>query len=149
MVVSSFPGQSRRTLSAALLAGLVLCGVQLSSLGPVPGPCSAASVACPSQTQNEVSGIGVLFGADADNGGRLTVLQTVPGAPAERMGILAGDVLDEINGQDSARMQAEVAASLLRGEPGTVVEVSVFRPSSQQRFTVKITRAKFKSVCLP
>jgi len=106
-------------------------------------------VACPSQNQNEVSGIGVLFWADAENGGRLTVIQSIPGAPAEQMGIVAGDVLEAIHGGDLGQMQPEVAASLLRGEPGTVVEVGVFRPSSQERFTVKITRARFVAACQP
>jgi len=149
VVVSSFPYQSGRTLAAALLAGLVLCGVQFASLGPLPTPCRAASVACPSQNQNEISGIGVLFVSDIENGGRLTVVQTVAGAPAERMGIVAGDVLEAINGQDAGRIQPEVAAGLLRGESGTTVEVGVFRPSSQDRFTVEITRARFVATCQP
>lgn len=143
MVVSTVFVHPGRTLAAAFIAATILCGVQIQTTRSIPDQRAAAPIACPSQSQCEVSGIGVLVASDVNQGGRFTVIDPIEGAPADQAGILSGDVIEQINGRDSGRMRAEVAASLLRGEPGTVVEIKVFRPSSQERFLLQITRAKF------
>jgi C-terminal processing protease CtpA/Prc len=143
VVVSTVFHQPGRTLAAVFFAATILCGVQIPTRCPVPDQRVAGPVACPSRTCKEVSGIGVLVAPDINQGGRFTVLELIPGAPAEKAGLLSGDVIEQINGRESGRMRAEVAASQLRGEPGTRVEIKVFRPSNQQRFLVQITRAKF------
>lgn len=59
-----------------------------------------------------------------------------PGYPAEKNGLRPGDIINLVNGERKDR---------IRGEPGTVVVLQIFRPSTNEYLTVSITRDK---ICL-
>lgn len=77
-------------------------------------------------------------GADADYGGVgleilnrdgwVTVITPLPGGPALRAGIRAGDRVVEVGGVSAADWETDQAASLLRGTPGTEVDLLIDRP---------------------
>jgi len=80
-----------------------------------------------SQIEGNFVGLGVeLKSADAG----LEIVHVIPGSPAERAGIEAGDIITRIDGQSIASMSTDEAAGLLTGEEGTQVAVRVVPPHS-------------------
>ncbi|MDE7510400.1 MAG: S41 family peptidase [Muribaculaceae bacterium] len=76
--------------------------------------------------QGNFSGIGITFNMSSDT---LYVIQTVAGGPSERVGILAGDRIIEVNDTVIAgvKMKNSDIMKRLRGPKGTVVDVKVLR----------------------
>lgn len=88
------------------------------------------------------SGVGITFNMNNDT---LYVIQTVAGGPSERVGILAGDRIIEVNDTVIAgvKMKNTDIMKRLRGPKGTPVEVKVLRRSRGTSDTIdfRITRA--------
>ncbi len=96
--------------------------------------------------QGKFEGIGAEIGSKDDI---LQVIAPLPETPAERAGIMAGDILIKINTEDTVGMTVEKAVSLIRGPKGTKVTLNILRPSQKKPpFDVTITRdvIKIKSV---
>lgn len=91
--------------------------------------------------QGEFSGIGIQFNMKQDT---LYVIQTTPGGPSERVGILAGDRIVTVNDSVIAgvKMKNTDIMKRLRGKKGTKVTVQVKRGNSPELITFRITRDK-------
>lgn len=76
-----------------------------------------------SQIEGNFVGLGVELKAASDGG--LEIVSVIPGSPAERAKIQAGDVITEIDGQSITTMSTDEAAAMLTGEEGTTVLVHV------------------------
>jgi carboxyl-terminal processing protease len=61
--------------------------------------------------------------------------------PGFRAGILSGDRIVKIDGKSTEKMSLADAVKNLRGEPDTEVQITVFRPSSNQMKDYKLKRA--------
>lgn len=72
--------------------------------------------------------------------GWLTVVSPLPETPAFREGILAGDKIVKIEGESTEGIELEEAVRQLRGEPGSQVTVTIFRPSDQSTVDHTMTR---------
>jgi carboxyl-terminal processing protease len=59
---------------------------------------------------------------------RLIIVSPYEGSPAERAGLRPGDVITQIDGEDAARLTVLEAASKIRGQRGTTVQLRVERP---------------------
>ena len=59
--------------------------------------------------------------------GQPTVISTLPGTPAHRLGIRSGDIIVKIDGQPSIGLTRNQVVEKLRGPRGTVVQVAVQR----------------------
>ncbi|NUM80552.1 S41 family peptidase [bacterium] len=70
------------------------------------------------------------------------VVTTVAGAPANRMGILAGDRIVKINDEKTEGWQLEQVTSKLRGPKGTKVHLTIQRPGTSESIDVDIVRDK-------
>ena len=77
------------------------------------------------------------------------VIAPIEGTPAIRAGLLPGDLIVAIEGEDTFDLSLEEVVNTLRGEPGSVVRITVSRPGHSQ-WDVAITREliKIKSVAL-
>jgi carboxyl-terminal processing protease len=58
---------------------------------------------------------------------QLVVVAPLKGTPAERAGLLPGDKILTINGEDTRGLDVQSAVKKIRGEPGTVVKLEIFR----------------------
>lgn len=83
---------------------------------------------------NVGSGIGVEMGL---RDGYLRVLRTLPDNPARVAGILAGDIIYKVDGEEVWNMSSDEAALKLRGESGTEVTVTVVRDGEEREYTMK------------
>ena len=81
-------------------------------------------------------GIGAEIGIRSD---QPTIIRVLAGNPAEKAGVLAGDVLVTVNDQSVSGWTSEKAATAIRGEAGTTVKLQVMRGTEPKEFT--ITRA--------
>lgn len=83
---------------------------------------------------NVGSGIGVEMGL---RDGYVRVLRTLPDNPAQKAGILAGDILYKVDGEEVYNLSTEEIAKKVRGETGTEVTVTVVRDGEEKSFTMK------------
>ena len=82
-------------------------------------------------------------------GGALTVVAAVPGAPAARAGIVAGDHILAVNGQGTAGLDLMEAVELLRGDVGSPVTLTVDRRGEDtQMVTLERVVVQMRSVTL-
>jgi carboxyl-terminal processing protease len=86
-------------------------------------------------------GVGIRFQILKDT---LVVVQTIPGGPSEKVGLLAGDKIVMIESENVAGVglkNGQVREKLL-GEKGTKVKVEVVRGSAKRNLNFTITRDK-------
>ena len=67
----------------------------------------------------------------------IRVLGVLPGSSAEQAGILPGDVIAEINDQNSTRLSLEESLLLIRGEPDSDLSLKIYRPSGFLEFPLR------------
>jgi carboxyl-terminal processing protease len=89
--------------------------------------------------EGNFDGIGIQFNMLTDT---LYVIQVISGGPSERVGILAGDRIVEVDDRVVAgiKMANTDIVKLLRGKKGTVVRVKVKRGNSPELIEFKIIR---------
>lgn len=89
-------------------------------------------------TSGKFGGLGITIGIKDSV---LTVISPMEGTPAFRSGLLSGDKIIEIEGESTDSMLLTDAVKRLRGDPGTPVEIKVFRPKTQLVKKFTLTRA--------
>lgn len=83
---------------------------------------------------NVGSGIGVEMG---ERDGYVRVLRTLPDNPARKAGMLAGDILYKVDGEEVYNLSTDEISKKVRGETGTEVTVTVVRDGKEKSFTMK------------
>lgn len=78
----------------------------------------------------------------------VTVIQPVPGGPAESAGVQAGDRIVAVEGVSTQDLKEDEVGKLLRGVPGTEVEFTVER-FGVHRLTMEVTRQSVKVRAVP
>jgi carboxyl-terminal processing protease len=86
--------------------------------------------------------------------GYIGVVSAIPGSPAAQAGISAGDFIETIKGVATRDMPLAYAELLMRGEPGTDIEISLFksRRPDPQKVTLKraiVTNPAVRSEMMP
>ena len=89
------------------------------------------------ETQGQFEGVGLEIGVKNQF---LTVISPVEGGPAYRAGILAGDKIIKINGEEVEGITADQAVKKLRGTKGTEVTITISRAGLAKPIDYKITR---------
>lgn len=90
---------------------------------------------------------GEFFGIGAELGtreGHPVIVAPLDGSPAQGAGILAGDLLVEVDGQPVAGMSTEQIVRLVRGPEGTQVTLKVVHPGQSTLTDIAITRARIQ-----
>ena len=87
-------------------------------------------------TTGEFGGLGIEVGRE---NGFIKVISPIDGTPADKAGIEAGDLIIQINNTPTQQILPEEAATLMRGEPGTSVTVTVAR-EGREPFDLTIKR---------
>lgn len=93
----------------------------------------------------EFVGIGIEMKSEPGKG--LLLVNVLPESPAEEGGALPGDYIVQIDNVDCRKMSTEEAASLLQGQSGTRLQLTLANPKSEERRASLTRRAvKVKSV---
>lgn len=91
------------------------------------------------QMKNEYVGIGVTISVNSETN-YLDVLKVEPGSGASTAGILPGDVVIKVEGEDVAEIGLDEASVRIRGEEGTAVQLTVLRDGKE--LDLSVTRKK-------
>lgn len=83
---------------------------------------------------NVGSGVGIEMG---ERDGYVRVLRTLPDNPARKAGILAGDILYKVDGEEIYTLTTDEIAKKVRGETGSEVTITVVREGEEKSFTMK------------
>jgi carboxyl-terminal processing protease len=89
--------------------------------------------------RGDFEGIGIEFQVVNDT---LTVVSPITGGPSEALGIMSGDRIIKIEGEDCIGITNEEVRNKLRGEAGTKVTVSIIRTGVDESIEYVITRDK-------
>lgn len=84
-------------------------------------------------------GIGALVSQNASTK-VITIVRPFVDGPAYKAGMLPGDILTKIDGEDISTWDIDLAVKHMKGEQGTVVEVEVWRSSVGEYVDLTITR---------
>ncbi|MFZ0333540.1 MAG: S41 family peptidase [Candidatus Acidiferrales bacterium] len=77
--------------------------------------------------------------------GYVVVVSVLPDSPAQKAGLLDGDLLESIAGFSTTQMSIGQAQVLLTGDPGQTVKCEVIRRGKQEPFDVTMTYAKLQA----
>lgn len=88
--------------------------------------------------EGKFGGVGIVLSLKDPK--KLVVLRPIKNSPASKAGIQSGDVVSKINEAETAGMEQEKAVGLMRGDPGTKVNLALYRESANKTFTVSLTR---------
>lgn len=79
---------------------------------------------------NSYVGVGITITAQYDEGGTMVgylIKEVAAGGPAEEAGLLPGDILTHAAGTDVTAITLEETKSIVKGEEGTTVELTILR----------------------
>ncbi len=89
------------------------------------------------ESKGEFGGIGIEMNL---KDGILTVISPISGSPADKAGVMAGDRIIKVNGKITKKMTMDDAVKELRGEPGTMVGLTLWREKEERIVDVSIKR---------
>jgi carboxyl-terminal processing protease len=97
------------------------------------------------QTRGEFGGLGIEV---TEDNGLIKVVTPIDDTPASRAGILSGDIISAIDGEDVDGMTLNQAVDKMRGAPDTTVTLKILRGPKKEASDIKLTRAiiQIKSV---
>lgn len=89
-------------------------------------------------SSGEYVGVGALLTQGTDK--LVTVVRPLKGSPAEEAGLLAEDVIVEVDDKSVEGVELELVVKWIRGEENTTAHLYVYRPSTQEYLDFYITR---------
>ncbi|WP_139052827.1 S41 family peptidase [Thiocapsa marina] len=89
-------------------------------------------------TRGEFGGLGIEVGMED---GFVKVIAPIDDTPAQRAGLQSGDTIVRIDQKPVKGMSLNDAVTLMRGEPGTSIELTIVRSGDERPFDVTLERA--------
>ncbi len=98
-----------------------------------------------SDTQGKFGGVGIIVSQEK---GKLIVVSPIEDTPAFTAGLKSGDEIIAIDGTPLSKLKQTEAVDLMRGEPGSVLKITIKREGSDEPLDFSLTREiiKVKSV---
>lgn len=93
------------------------------------------------ETEGKFGGVGIEIGIEK---GRPVVISPIEGTPAFKAGIKPGDVILEIDGEDTSNMSLIEVVQRIRGKVGTKVQLTIQRKGMEKPMKIELERALIK-----
>lgn len=93
------------------------------------------------ELEGEYSGIGAEIGKEEDY---IVVVAPLSGSPAESAGLLSGDYIVAVDGEDIIGATVDYAVSIIRGKANTEVVLTIVRNGFDSTLEIPITRSEIK-----
>ena len=90
-------------------------------------------------TTGEYAGIGSIISYKDSN---VVINEPYEGLPADKSGLKAGDVILAIDEKDVSNSTVQEVSNLLKGSPGTAIEITINRPGEKKNRKIKVIREK-------
>lgn len=97
-------------------------------------------------TAGQYGGIGALI---QQRDKQVIISELYEGWPAQKSGLLAGDVILKIDGKSTEGKSSSDVSAILKGQPGSTLAVEVFRPTQNKKMSFNIKREEVKLPNLP
>jgi carboxyl-terminal processing protease len=96
-------------------------------------------------TTGEFGGLGIVVGMED---GFVKVISPIDDTPAQRAGVKAGDLIIRLDEKPVKGMSLDDAVKIMRGKPGSEIELTIVRKDEDQplQFNIKRDRIRVKSV---
>lgn len=91
------------------------------------------------ETNGNYVGIGIYMTQNLEKD-TITIVKPIENSPAEKAGILPGDIITKVDGETYLGSQLEEASNKIKGESGTKVTIEILRGTETK--TLEITRQK-------
>ncbi len=92
-------------------------------------------------TNGKYGGVGISIGIRGD---KVTIVEVMDGYSAQKQGVRVGDVLIEAAGHKITPKNFEDVSALVKGEPGTMVNVKVLRDGGKDTLSFNLAREEVK-----
>ena len=110
----------------------------LSSLDPHSGYLEGSSLQrLDTLIDGNYSGLGLSV---VEDDGAVKVVSPMRGSPAEKVGVKAGDYITHLDGKLIYGMELDDAVAKMRGQAGTAIRLTIFRPGRDEPFDLTVTR---------
>ena len=90
-------------------------------------------------TTGEYAGIGSIISYNDSN---VVINEPYKNLPADKSGLKAGDIIIKIDDHDVTNSNVEQVSALLKGKPGTTLDITVNRPGEDKSRVFKVVREK-------
>jgi carboxyl-terminal processing protease len=97
-------------------------------------------------TTGQYGGIGAMIRKSGDY---TVITQPYKDSPADKSGVLPGDLILEINEKSIKGMSSDQVSELLRGEPNTIAKIKIKRPGVDNEKIIEIKREEIKLKSVP
>jgi len=92
-----------------------------------------------SSLEGSLSGVGIVLGID-DSTQDIIVVSPIKGSPAQKAGILPGDIIVKVNDTELSGKTLDEAAGMIRGEKGTKVTLYIKRNQNSDLIKLELVR---------
>ena len=96
------------------------------------------------QTEGIYYGIGAYISQNKDVG-YVQISKVIKNTPAEESGLLQGDYIYKVNGEDMQDKDSSYVVSKIKGEEGTKVMMTVLRETESEPLEIEVERRKIES----
>ena len=93
-------------------------------------------------TSGEFGGLGIEVGME---NGFVKVISPIDDTPAQRAGVLAGDVIIRLDDKPVKGMSLDEAVKLMRGKPGTELRLTIVREGADKPIVITVVRDVIKN----
>ena len=97
-------------------------------------------------TRGKYQGIGAVIKLVGDYP---TIMESFEKSPAVKAGLKIGDQIISVDGQDAKGRSSEDLRSVMRGVPGSTMDLEIIRPYEKKPITVKVTRGEISVPNVP
>ncbi|MDR0206035.1 MAG: PDZ domain-containing protein, partial [Bacteroidales bacterium] len=97
-------------------------------------------------TTGQYGGIGSLI---QQHGKNVVISEPYENSPAQKTGLRAGDIILKINGQNVQGRNSDEISTILRGQPGTTLNIEIERPTDGKKYTFAVKREDIKFPPVP
>jgi len=97
-------------------------------------------------TTGQYGGIGSLI---QQHGKNVVISEPYENAPAHKAGLRAGDIILKINGQNVQDKNSADISTILKGQPGTTLNIEIERPTNGKKHTFSVKREDIKFPPVP
>ncbi len=98
------------------------------------------------QTTGKYGGIGALI---RNNGEYVLIAEPYEDFPAYKAGLIAGDIILEVDGKTAKGKSTTEVSKILRGQPGSEVKLLIKRPHENKEMTKTLLREEIKVKSVP
>lgn len=96
------------------------------------------------ETTGEYDGVGMMVSQNMDTM-QITVVTVFEGSPAEEAGLKQGDILYKVEDEEIGDKEVSLVVKDIKGEPGTWVNVTVYRPDEDAYIDLKMERRRIET----